>query len=147
MAFRNGHCLRLQGKGGGYGDADARFLLASQPVLSAAGVILGLFVYVSAIRAEEPGAADRQIQAQLAAGEFAPALATARQADDPAQRDAWLAQIALAQAQSGSPQTSLQTAAEIGDDQRRAGVWPALASNRWAGCPAARRPTSMRSSN
>ena len=63
---------------------------------------------------------DALIRAQIAAGEFAPAVALAQQAADPQQRDAWLAEIAVAQAQAGARDASLRSAAEIGDDRARA---------------------------
>jgi hypothetical protein len=113
----------------------ARFPAGAQPVSAVAGVLLGLLLSLEVAWADDPVAADRQIQAQLAAGEFAPALATARQAADPAQRDAWLGQIAVAQAQSGSQQTSLQTAAEISDDQRRAQTLSGIGQQPLGGLP------------
>ncbi len=63
---------------------------------------------------------DALIRAQIAAGEFAPAVALAQQAVDPQQRDAWLAEIAVAQAQLGARDASFRSAAEIGDDRARA---------------------------
>jgi len=84
-----------------------------------------LFVYaVAATVAVLPAAAaepnqDALLQAQLAAGEFAPALTLARQAAEPGQRDAWLAQIAVAQAQAGARDASFRSAAEISHDRIR----------------------------
>ncbi len=52
-----------------------------------------------ASRADQP---DAGLQAQLAAGEFAPAIAAAQQAANPKQQDAMLAQVAAAQAQAGA---------------------------------------------
>ena len=63
---------------------------------------------------------DALIRAQIAAGEFAPAVALAQQAVDPQQRDAWLAEIAVAQAQAGARDASFRSAAEISDDRTRA---------------------------
>jgi hypothetical protein len=65
-------------------------------------------------------ASDALLNAQLAAGEFAPALELARNAADPRQRDAWLAQIAAAQAEAGALDAALRSAADIGDDRARA---------------------------
>ena len=59
------------------------------------------------------------LQAQLEAGEFAPAIGMAQQAANPQQRDAWLAQIATAQARSGERRASLATASEIDGDLLR----------------------------
>jgi hypothetical protein len=69
--------------------------------------------------AAEPGAQDALIQGQLAAGEFAPALTLARQVAEPGKRNAWLAEIALAQAQAGARDASYRAAAEISDDRLR----------------------------
>ena len=63
---------------------------------------------------------DALIQAQIAAGEFAPAVALAQQEADPQQRDAWLAKIAVAQASAGARDASIRSAAAIGDDRTRA---------------------------
>jgi hypothetical protein len=64
---------------------------------------------------------DAQIQAHLAAGEFAPAAALAQQAD-PARRDALLGQVALAQAAAGDQQAAVRSVAQIGDDRARARI-------------------------
>ena len=71
----------------------------------------------AATAADQPQ--DAAIQADIAAGEFAPAVALAEAAADPQQRDAWLAKIAQAQAQAGQRDASLRAAAEIGDDRVR----------------------------
>jgi len=66
------------------------------------------------------GAVDEAaLRARIAAGEFAPALAMARQAETRAERDRWLGQIALAQAQSGNRRGAVQTAGEMSDDKAR----------------------------
>ena len=75
---------------------------------------------IAASAADQPR--DAAIQADIAAGEFAPAVALAEAAADPQQRDAWLAKIALAQAQAGQREASLRAAAEIGDDRVRSGA-------------------------
>jgi hypothetical protein len=86
------------------------------PVLAALALLI-LSVWPCAAAAQD---ADARIQAHLQAGEFAPALALARQAADVRQRDAWLGQIAAAQAQAGARDASFRSAAEIGDDRARA---------------------------
>ncbi|MCI0361981.1 MAG: DUF1598 domain-containing protein [Planctomycetaceae bacterium] len=78
-----------------------------------AAASLALAVSVSA---QEP--AD-QVQAQLAAGEFGPALAAAKGVPDHAQRDAILGKIAAAQAAAGAREGSLGTAAQIKSDLTR----------------------------
>ena len=72
-----------------------------------------------ASRADQP---DAGLQAQLAAGEFAPAIAAAQQAANPKQQDAMLAQVAAAQAQAGAPAAAVQTVARVGDDRLRAHI-------------------------
>ena len=57
--------------------------------------------------------------AQLAAGEFGPALAAARAVDDAQQRDALLAQLAAAQAQAGSHEAAFHTLAAVESDLAR----------------------------
>ncbi len=74
---------------------------------------------VSASRGDQP---DAGIQAQLAAGEFAPAVDAAQQAADPKQRDAVLAQVAAAQVQAGAPAAAVKTVAHVGDDRLRAHI-------------------------
>ena len=82
--------------------------------------LLGVILLILPVDAAEPDAQDALIQAQIAAGEFAPALAMARRAAAREKRDAWLAQIAAAQARAGARDASLRTAAEISDDRVRA---------------------------
>ena len=84
--------------------------------------VLGLVVGVALLFSGEAGAQapDPLIQAQLDAGEFAPALAAAQRIAVPEGRDAVLAQIGLAQAQAGARGASLATAGQIGDDRARA---------------------------
>src|SRR6516162_5277157 len=65
---------------------------------------------------------DANLQAQLAAGEFAPAIAAAQQAANPQQRDAALAKIAAAQAQAGAPVAAVKTVAQIKDDRALAHI-------------------------
>lgn len=68
------------------------------------------------------------IQEHLAAGEFAPAVRLAHQAPTPQQRDAWLAEIATAQAQAGAANASLASTSEISDDRVRAEALSQIAS-------------------
>jgi hypothetical protein len=74
---------------------------------------------VSASRGDPPNVG---IQAQLEAGEFAPALDAAQKAADPKQRDAMLAQVAAAQVQAGAPAAAVKTVARVGDDRVRANI-------------------------
>lgn len=83
------------------------------------GLLAGVLLVLAAAAAE-PDPQDALIEAQLEAGEFAPAVAAARGAVAPQQRDAWLAQITVAQAEAGARDASLRTAAEIYDDRTRA---------------------------
>jgi len=80
--------------------------------------LLGMGLRAS--RADEP--TDAIIGEHLSVGEFGPARRLAEQEPDPARRDGWLASIAQAQAQAGARSASLATAADIGDDQLRAGT-------------------------
>jgi hypothetical protein len=83
-----------------------------------AGMALAEFLG-SSLRADQP---DAGLQAQLAAGEFAPALAAAQNAADPKQQNAMLAQVAAAQAQAGAPAAAVKTVAQVGDDRLRAHI-------------------------
>ena len=90
-----------------------------QVLLLLAGLgLLGPMVSVS--RGDDQPNAD--LKAQLAAGEFAPAIAAAQQAADPKQRDAMLAQVAAAQVQAGAPAAAVNTVAHVGDDRLRANI-------------------------
>jgi hypothetical protein len=92
--------------------------------LIVAGAVLGWW----------PGAAgggpppDARMQAQLEAGEFAPAVALANQAADPQQRDALLGQVAVAQAQAGARDAAVRSVALIGDDRARAHILAQVAN-------------------
>ena len=63
-----------------------------------------------------------QVQAHLAAGEFAPALRLAQQAPDRAAADDLLRQVAAAQAAAGHRRAALSTAADISDERVRGGT-------------------------
>ncbi|MCS7303485.1 MAG: DUF1598 domain-containing protein [Thermoguttaceae bacterium] len=67
---------------------------------------------------QSTGTAER-IQAHLAAGEFSLALEAARSLADPAQRNQWLEQIALAQAQAGAQQAAYHSLRYISDSEAR----------------------------
>jgi hypothetical protein len=73
------------------------------------------------------------IDAHLAAGEFAPALAAAQQIADPATRDALLGQIAAAQAGAGGKEASLSTVANLSSDVARKTALDDYRRNRWPG--------------
>jgi len=87
-----------------------------------AAATLAVLVGVVFLLAGAQGAAaqDAALQAQLDAGEFAPALAAAQRIAVPKRRDAVLAQIAVAQARAGARNASLDTALGISDDRARA---------------------------
>ena len=76
------------------------WLFSSLVAVSTALVIL---CFTSAAGAQNQ---EQSIQAHIQAGEFAPAVAMARQVADPAARDAWLGQIAAAQAGAGARDAS-----------------------------------------
>ncbi len=80
-------------------------------------VLLGAFT--SQARSDQPAG---DLQAQLAAGEFAPAVEAAQKAADPKQRDLMLAQVAAAQVQAGAPNAAVKTVARVGDDRVRAHI-------------------------
>jgi len=74
----------------------------------------------SAIAAEPPAdPAKARLAAQLATGEFAPALREADEQGDPAQRDFWLGQIAVAQRGAGDRSAFASTLGRISDDRTR----------------------------
>ncbi len=73
------------------------------------------------------------LQAQLAAGEFAPAMAAANAADDPARRDRWLGEIAAAQAAGGDRGAALRTAESIADDRSRSESLSQVVAQPWGG--------------
>ncbi len=87
----------------------------------AAAMPVVTIVAVALAQAAQPPGQDELFRAYLQAGEFAPALALARQTADPPERDQRLAEIAQAQAQAGAKTASLQSASEIGDDRTRSG--------------------------
>lgn len=76
-----------------------------------------LFGATPALRAAEPDA--ELFAAQLAAGEFAPALRTAQSIAEPATRDAWLARLSEAQAAAGGREQAFHSLLEVRDDRVR----------------------------
>ena len=81
-----------------------------------AGALI-LFATSPQLPAQQPEAL---IRSQIAAGEFAPALAAVRAMPDPQRRDGLISEIAVAQARSGNRGASLRSASEIDDAYRRA---------------------------
>ena len=81
---------------------------------------LGLLGSTISISKADPPLAG--FQDQLAAGEFAGAIAAAQNVADPQQRDALLAQVAAAQAAAGAPAAAVKTVARVGDDRLRAHI-------------------------
>ena len=88
--------------------------------VQAAALLAGVWALSASLLVSTACGAEDELAAQLAAGEFAPAIAQARAASDPAVQDASLARIALAQARSGDPDASLATVSEITGDRARA---------------------------
>ena len=86
-----------------------------------AGCCLGLAYIMSVLpaRCGEP-VSSAKFAAQLAAGEFGPALAAARAVENGQQRDTLLAQLAEAQAQAGSHEAAFRTLAAVESDLARA---------------------------
>ncbi len=86
------------------------------------GVIILLIagmLFIPPSYAGEPQSQDALIQAQIEAGEFAPALDTALHTISIKDHDIWLAQIAMGQARAGARDASFNTAAGISNDQAR----------------------------
>jgi len=68
-------------------------------------------------RASEPD--PERFAAQLATGEFAPALKSAQAIAEPATRDAWLSRLSEAQAAAGGREEALHSLLAVGDDRTR----------------------------
>jgi hypothetical protein len=81
--------------------------------------LLAAFLFAAPAGAAEPDPPDALIRAQVKAGEFAPAMAAAKNAATAEKRDAWLAQIATAQAEAGARDAALRTLAGVYDDRAR----------------------------
>ncbi|MEK6236255.1 MAG: hypothetical protein N2C14_16235, partial [Planctomycetales bacterium] len=75
------------------------------------------------------------LQEQLAAGEFAPALRSAKKLKSIETRDEWLARIGVAQAQSGDVTASWDTLGQTNNDATRAASLRALANGSIGGPP------------
>ncbi len=82
-------------------------------------LVSGAILAVSAVTADEPS---ESIAAYLQAGEFAPALRLARASQDVEQRDRWLGQIALAQADIGARRASISTLLDLQSDAARSQI-------------------------
>ena len=96
------------------------------PVTRYALIALASFCFChSSLLAAEPAA---QVQQQLAAGEFGPAITAARGVKDPALRDKLLSDIAAAQGAAGAPHAALATAADINSDLARKAALSSMAA-------------------
>ncbi len=87
-------------------------------VLTLVAVAIALAGAWRIVPAGESGAPDL-LQQQLDAGEFGPALQTARQSGDAAERDARLVRVAAAQAKGGERRAAISTLATVSDDRTR----------------------------
>ncbi len=81
-------------------------------------IVAALGAFGAPARAADNAASER-FDEQLAAGEFAPALQTARELEDAAQRDAQLVKLAAAQAKAGAGRSAFYTLASVSDDRTR----------------------------
>jgi hypothetical protein len=79
-----------------------------------------------AANAAEPDGNDARFREQLAAGEFAPAIADAQSLNRGAARDARMAALAAAQARAGASQSGLLTASQIDDAALRGSTYGEL---------------------
>ncbi len=101
--------------------------------LTALGLIGGVvFLCVPIANGADP-LPDGLFRAHLEAGEFAPAMAMARDAKDAAVRDALLARIAEAQARAGDRGASIRSAAEISEDRTRSATLAQITGEPWGG--------------
>ena len=87
-------------------------------VLTLVAVAVALAGVSRVVPAGETSAPDL-LQQQLDAGEFGPALQTARQSGDAAERDARLVRVAAAQAKGGERRAAISTLATVSDDRTR----------------------------
>jgi len=83
--------------------------------------------------AQEPAVDADRFSAHLTAGEFGLAAKMARGTNEAGRRDAWLGQVAGAQARAGSRWASSLTAYEIGDDSRRNAAFGEIAERPFGG--------------
>jgi hypothetical protein len=87
--------------------------------------LIALSFYQVSLVAADPAA---QVQQQLAAGEFGPAIASARDVKDATLRDKLLSDIAAAQGAAGAPNAALATAADISSDLARKAMLSSMAA-------------------
>lgn len=80
--------------------------------------VIALAGICRALPGDEPPSS-QLFQEQLETGEFAPALQAAQQIEGLPQRDAWLVQLAEAQAKGGARRAAFTTLASVGDDRTR----------------------------
>ena len=81
-------------------------------------LVLALAARVATLPAAEP-TSPQLFREQLDSGEFAPALQLAQQIDHAPQRDAWLVQLAQAQAQAGARDAAFSSLSSVADDRTR----------------------------
>lgn len=90
------------------------------PAVSCVVLFIVFLTSSSPTFAARPSASEpNDLQSQIAAGEFAPALAQVRKLPKAPQRDEQLASVAAAQTRAGATNQALATAAEIADDDTR----------------------------
>jgi hypothetical protein len=99
--------------------------LSRLPISLAAVVATVALGLCQSLVAADPTA---QVQQQIAAGEFGPAIASARGIQDPALRDRLLSAIAAAQGAAGAPNAALATAADITSDLARKAALSSMAA-------------------
>ncbi|HUT09547.1 MAG TPA: DUF1598 domain-containing protein [Thermoguttaceae bacterium] len=109
-----------------------RLALGVWPRIVVVGLMARVLCFTPA-HAAENDPQDALIRAQIAAGEFAPAVAAARAAADPQRRDRLLAEIAVAQAAVGAREGALRTVAEMYDDRNRAEALSRIAAQLFGG--------------
>ncbi len=100
--------------------------------LQACRLLLAVALAVLPAALAEAATSAERVQQHLAAGEFAPALAIANQADA-ASRDGLLRQIAQAQDDAGAAVAARNTLRMLGDDRARAGALNQIRAQRLAG--------------
>jgi len=89
-------------------------------VVVASVLAMQLWQSGAGVHAEEPLDSASRVEAQLEAGEFAPALRAASALPHGPNRDAIVARVAAAQAQAGSVDSAYLTATQVEDDSLRA---------------------------
>jgi hypothetical protein len=81
-------------------------------------LVLALAARAATLSAAEP-TSPQLFREQLDSGEFAPALQLAQQIDHRPERDAWLVQLAQAQAQAGARDAAFSSLSSVADDRIR----------------------------